>query len=92
MSSEGRQNSVVERYFLALGIVSSFLHVRTRGLFTQHIRINLELLETVDSIPWTGVEPVSRPLPAQGYTSTSKRTIVHASAGIRTDDSTRVMP
>jgi hypothetical protein len=49
---------------------SSTFRVGPSGLFP--IRINLELLvlQTVGRAPWTGDQPVARPLPAQDNTNT----------------------
>jgi hypothetical protein len=44
------------------------------------------ILYTVCRTPWTGDQPVARPLPTHRTTQIqNKRTDIHASSGIRTD-------
>jgi hypothetical protein len=43
--------------------------------------------KTVGRTPWTGDQPVARPLPTQDSTNTEQRkTVIHALSGIRTYD------
>jgi hypothetical protein len=53
----------------------------------------LWILQIVGRSPWTGDEPVARPLPTQGSTNMEQtRTGRHVSSGIRTYDPNDVWP